>query len=205
MPITIRLERPEDFHNTEVLTREAFWDVYKPGCDEHLIVHKLRTSPAFVEELDFVACEDERIIGNIMYSRARVLGQSGEMHEVLCLGPVSVLPDYQRRGIGGRLIVESIARARDLGFNGIFLMGSPAYYPKFGFRRSEEFGILAADGKSYDHFMGLELAPGSLKGLSGCFVEDEVFHYDVKELEEFERLFPKKEKHITPTQLSIDN
>jgi predicted N-acetyltransferase YhbS len=199
MPITIRVERPEDYRDTEVLTREAFWDVYRPGCVEHLIVHKLRESPAFVSELDLVACEGKRIIGNIMYSRARVIGN--ETREVLCLGPVSVIPDHQRRGIGSSLIVKSIARASDLGFNGVFLMGSPAYYPKFGFRKTEEFGVFAADGKSHDYFMGLGLAPGRLKGLSGNFFEDEVFHVDAKELEEFERLFPKKEKHITPTQL----
>jgi predicted N-acetyltransferase YhbS len=201
MSIVIRLERQEDHRQTEFLTREAFWDIYKPGCDEHLIVHKLRKSPAFVGELALVACEGERIIGNIMYSKARVLGPSEETYEVLCLGPISVLPDHQRRGIGGRLIVESLARARDLDFNGVFLMGSPAYYPRFGFRKAEAFGVLAADGKSHDYFMGIELASGRLKGLAGRFFEDEVFHIDADELDEFEKLFPKKEKHITPTQL----
>jgi predicted N-acetyltransferase YhbS len=201
MPITIRPEKPEDYRETEVLTREAFWDVYKPGCDEHLVAHKLRKIPAFVEELDLVACEGERIVGNIMYTRARVLGPEGEVNEVLCLGPVSVLPDRQGKGIGGRLIRESLARATELGFNGVFLMGNPAYYSRFGFRKAEEFGVLASDGKSHDYFMGQELAPGRLKGVSGSFFEDEGFHVDAGELEEFEKLFPHKEKHVTPTQL----
>jgi predicted N-acetyltransferase YhbS len=183
------------------LTREAFWDVYKPGCDEHLVVHKLRETTAFVGELDLVACEGKRIVGNIMYSRARVLGSGGEIREVLCLGPISVLPEHQGRGIGGRLIEESLARAREIGFAGVFLMGNPAYYSRFGFKKAEEFGVLYSDGKSYDHFMGLELAPNRLKGLSGNFFEDGCFHVGAEELEDFERLFPKREKHITPTQL----
>ena len=199
--ITIRLEKPEEYRATEILTREAFWDVYRPGCDEHLFVHKLRNVPAFVCELDFVACDGERIVGNIMYSKARVIGSSGETHEVLCLGPVSVLPELQGRGIGGRLILESLERARDLGFRGVFLMGNPAYYSKFGFAGAENFGVRYSDGKSYDHFMGLELTPGSLNGLAGSFFEDEVFHIDARELDEFEKLFPAKTKHRTPTQI----
>ncbi len=202
MSITIRRERPEDYRHTEFLTREAFWDIYKPGCDEHLIVHRLRATPAFVPELDLVACEGERIVGNIMYSKARVLNPNGDVREVLCLGPVSVLPENQGRGIGSLLIRESIARARGLGFCGIFLMGNPAYYSRFGFRSASEFGVVASDGKSYEHLMGLDLSQKSLAGLSGPFFEDEVFHVGPDELEEFEKLFPRKEKHITPTQLS---
>jgi predicted N-acetyltransferase YhbS len=203
MSIEIRLERPEDYRETEILTREAFWDIYKPGCDEHLLAHKLRKTPAFVEELDLVACEKERIVGNIMYSRARVFGPNGEVREVLCLGPISILPECQGQGVGGRLIQESLERARKLGFSGVFLFGNPAYYSRFGFRKTAEFGVLTSDGKSHDSFMGLELAPGRLQNVSGNFFEAEVFHVDSKELEEFEKLFPKKEKHKTPTQLQL--
>ncbi len=201
MPITIRLERPEDYRETETLTREAFWNIYKPGCDEHLVAHKLRKTCAFIGELDLVACKGERIVGNIMYTRAKVIGPNGEARKVLCLGPVSVLPEHQGKGIGGSLIRKSIARARELGFSGVFLMGNPAYYSRFGFRNAGEFGVFASDGKSYDYFMGLELAPGRLNGISGNFFYDEAFNINGEELEEFEKLFPKREKHITPTQL----
>ncbi len=201
MPVTIRLEMPQDYRETEILTREAFWDLYKPGCNEHLLVHKLRECPAFVKELDLVACEGERIVGNIMYSRARVIGAAGETQEVLCLGPVSVLPERQHCGIGSLLITESLSRAKDLGFAGVFLMGDPGYYARFGFRNADIFGVLTPDGECHDYFMGFELAPGRLEGVSGSFFEDEVFHTGEKELEEFEKLFPEKIKHVTPTQL----
>jgi predicted N-acetyltransferase YhbS len=201
MSITIRRERPEDYRETEILTREAFWDIYKPGCDEHLVAHKLRKTAAFVAELDLVACDGGPIVGNIMYTKARVVESNGPVREVLCMGPVSVLPTLQSQGIGGRRIKESIALARAMGFCGIFLMGNPAYYSRFGFKNAQEFGVMASDGKSYDYFMGLELAPGRLKGLSGNFFYDEAFHVNAGELEEFEKLFPKKEKHKTSTQL----
>jgi len=194
VPVIIRLEKSEDFRETEILTREAFWNLYKPGCDEHLVVHKLRTSPAFVAELDFVAAEAEQIVGNIMYSKARVLGDSGVTREVLCLGPVSVLPGRQGLGIGGRLIRESLSRARDLGFAGVFLFGNPAYYNRFGFRNAKEFGVLDPEGQSHEYFKGIELAPERLRKTKGRLFYDEAFHVDPAEVEEFEKLFPRKEK-----------
>jgi len=200
-PLIIRPEQPADYRETEILTRDAFWDIYRPGCNEHLLVHKLRKSPAFVAELDLVACIEDLLVGNIMYSKARVQEEAGDRHEVLCLGPVTVHPKYQSQGIGGNLIRESLERARNLGFGGVFLMGNPAYYQRFGFVRTDAFGIFSSDGKSYDHFMGLELTPGCLKGVSGRFFEDEVFQIANEELEDFEKLFPAREKHVTPTQL----
>jgi predicted N-acetyltransferase YhbS len=199
--LIIRPEKPSDYRETEFLTRDAFWDVYRPGCNEHLLVHKLRDSPAFIAELDLVACNGDIIVGNIMYSKARVLPQEGIAHEVLCIGPVSVHPECQNQGVGSKLMRESLARARELGFCGVFLMGNPAYYARFGFIRTDAYGIFASDGKSYDHFMGLELRPGSLSGISGIFLEDEVFNIAAEELEEFEKQFPSREKHVTPTQL----
>jgi predicted N-acetyltransferase YhbS len=202
MPITIRREEPGDYRETEILTREAFWDLYKPGCNEHLLVHKLRSAPAFVSELDLVACDGEEIVGNIMYSRARVVAPGGKTGEVLCLGPISVLPERQRTGIGSLLIEESLTRAKELGYPGVFLMGNPTYYSRFGFKHAKAYGVLASDGQNHDYLMGLELAPGRLDGLSGIFLEDEVFHLDPGELVDFEKLFPRKEKHMPSTHLT---
>lgn len=201
MDYIIRLEEESDYRETENVTREAFWDVYKPGCDEHLLAHKLRKTAAFVKELDYVACHNGRIIGNIMFSKARVVDSHNAQFEVLCLGPVCVLPEYQGKGIGKLLIAETIHRARELGYPGIFLMGNPAYYSKFGFVDARAFNIQTATGGNFDYFMGLELSENSLKGITGRFFEDGVFVIDENELEEFEKQFPEKEKHTTDTQL----
>jgi predicted N-acetyltransferase YhbS len=201
MDYLIRLETKKDYRETENVTREAFWDVYKPGCNEHLILHKMRNVDAFVKELDFVACDKNKILGNIIYSRAKVINWENTAFEVLCLGPVCVLPEYQGKGIGSFLINQSMQRARQLQYKGIFLIGNPDYYSRFGFRNAMTLNVQTSAGGNFDYFMGLELNKDSMKGISGRFFEDRVFHVSNDELEIFEKQFPKKEKHVTDTQL----
>ncbi|WP_321417527.1 N-acetyltransferase [uncultured Methanomethylovorans sp.] len=201
MNISIRLEEENDFKNVEYMTREAFWDLYKPGCDEHLIVHKIRKVPAFVKELDFIAYEKDRIVGNIIYSRAKVVNEENKEFEVLCMGPFAVLPSDQKKGIGSLLLKHSIEKARQLGYKAIIIFGNPDYYQRFGFRNAEKYKIQTSWGENLDAFMALELYNGSLIGISGKFYEDEVFKTEKEELEDFERNFPYKEKHVTDTQL----
>ena len=199
--IQLRLETEKDYRKVENLTREAFWDVYKPGCDEHLVLHNLRKSPAFIPELNFVAMRNGEIVGSIVYSRAKVVDRARKEHEVLTFGPISVLPSCQRQGIGSRLIEHTKALAADLGCKAVVIFGNPAFYHRFGFRNAADFSIATAEGENFDAFMALELYEGALKGISGRFYEDPVFHVDPKELESFEKNFPPKEKHVTDTQL----
>ncbi len=201
MNYSIRLTTESDYRETEMITRESFWDVYKPGCDEHLILHKIRNVKAFVKELDLVVCEQNRIIGNLIYSIGRIINEKNDGFEVLCLGPVCVLPDYQNKGIGSLLINESIKMAQRLKYKGIILTGNPDYYGKFGFKKASIFNIQTSEGKDFDYLLALELYEGSLNGISGRFYEDSVFKVDNNELVEFEKQFPFKEKHITDTQL----
>lgn len=201
MNISIRLEEENDFNSVEYMTREAFWDVYKPGCDEHLVLHKIRKVPAFVKELDLIACDEDRIVGNIIYSKAKVVNNEKKEFEVLCMGPVGVLPSYQKQGIGSLLMKRSIEKARQLGYKAIIIFGNPDYYHRFGFRNAEEYYIQTSAGENFDAFMALELYDGSLKGVSGKFYEDEVFKIEKEELEDFEKKFPHKIKHVTDTQL----
>ena len=121
MDISIRLEQPGDYRAVEYLTREAFWNLYKPGCDEHLLVHKLSKIPAFVKELSFVAVDQDKIVGSIIYSKAKVINQNQKEFEVLCLGPIGVLPPYQGQGIGSLLMNHSIEKARQLGYKAVIL------------------------------------------------------------------------------------
>ncbi len=201
MEYIIRPETESDYRETENVTRESFWDVYQPGCNEHLLAHNLRKVGAFVKELDYVACHHNKIVGNIMYSKAKVVDDHNHQFEVLCLGPVSVLPEYQGQGIGKLLITETLKMARDLNYKGVFLMGNPAYYSKFGFRNAEAFNIQTAEGENFEYFMGLELSQNSLEGITGRFIDDPVFRINEDELEEFDKQFPQKEKHVTDTQL----
>lgn len=199
--IIIRLERPEDYREVENLTREAFWDLYHPGCSEHFVIHQLRQVPAFVKELDFVAGDGEKIVGSIFYSKAKVVNEQNQEFVVLCLGPVAVLPEYQKKGIGSKLIKQSLEKARSLGYRAVFLFGNPEYYHPFGFKNAKEFGIQTAQGENLEPFMALELSEGGLNGIHGKFFYDPVFEPKNEEVELFDKEFPHKEKHITDTQL----
>jgi predicted N-acetyltransferase YhbS len=200
MSISVRLEEEKDYKNVEYMTREAFWNLYRPGCVEHLIVHKIRKVPAFIKELSFVACDSDRIVGNIIYSKAKVINAENKEFEVLCMGPIGVLPSYQRQGIGSLLMNYSIERAKQLGHKAIIIFGDPKYYHRFGFMNAKEYEIQTSSGENFEEFMALELYDGGLVGLSGKFYEDEIFETEKEELEIFEREFPYKEKLVTDTQ-----
>ncbi len=155
MNVAIRLEETKDYKEVEHLTREAFWDIYRPGCSEHLIVYKMRKTPVFVSELSYIACDEECIIGSIIYSRAKVVNEENKEFEVLCMGPLSVLPSFQGKGIGSLLMNYSIEKARELGFKAIVIFGNPEYYHRFGFTNAEKYGITTSSGENCDPFMVL--------------------------------------------------
>ncbi len=201
MNISIRLEEEKDYRVVEYLTREAFWNVYRPGCVEHLLVHKIRKVRAFVKELIFVAFENDKLVGNIIYSKAKVIDSKNREFEVLCMGPIAVLPSYHGQGIGSLLINYSIEKARHLGYKAIILFGNHNYYQRFGFINALKYDIQTSSGENFDEFMALELYDGSLKDISGKFYDDAVFKINKDELEIFEKEFPYKEKRITETQL----
>ncbi len=201
MKISIRLENDNDFKNVENMTREAFWDLYKSGCEEHLIVHKIRTTNSFIKELDFVACDKEKIVGNIIYSKAKVINDNNEEFEVLCMGPLSVLPSYQSQGIGTLLMKHSIQAAKTLGYNAVVIFGNPNYYHRFGFENAKRYNIQTSQGDNFEAFMALELYEGSLEGISGRFYPDPVFEIDKNELTIFDKQFPYKEKYFSDTLL----
>ncbi len=193
----------KDFKITENLTREAFWNVYKPGCDEHLVLNKLRNSKSYISKLDLVAVFGNRIVGHIISTKAKIIDSQDIEHEVLCVGPVSVIPEFQKNGIGSKLITESIKVATESGFSGMILFGNPEYYHRFGFLNAENYSISTKDGQNFEPFMALELQRDGLKNVSGRFFEDECFSTNETELVEFEKQFPFKEKIVTETQLKF--
>ena len=201
MEVTIRNTAKSEYPITESLTRDSFWDLYKPGCDEHLVLHKIRNSKCFIKELDLIAIFKNEIIGHIICTKAKIKDTYNDGHEVLCLGPISVLPAFQKNGIGSKLMIQSINIAKELGFSGIILFGNPDYYYRFGFTNAIKFAITTRDGQNFEPFMALELKDNGLRDIKGRFFEDQAFEINSKDLIEFEKQFPFREKHETATQL----
>lgn len=198
MKIAIRPARPADHHACEALVRDAFWDLYRPGCVEHLILRQARTSSELV--FDLVGAADQELLGCLLATRARVVGASDS--DVLYLGPLAVRGDRQRRGVGSQLVSSCLSQAADLGFVAAFLYGDPSYYERFGFANAAQWGVTTRDGLNFDAFMGIELQPGGLAGITGRLVESDVFDVDPQALIEFDAGFPPRETHVLPGQFT---
>jgi len=191
-----------DFPFTETMTRDAFWNLYRPGSVEHLILHTLRNSTSYCRELDLIALVENEIVGHIISTKAKVIDELNNEHEILCVGPLSVLQAYQKKGIGSALMNHSILLAKQLGFSGMILFGNPDYYHRFGFKNAQEYGITTKEGQNFEPFMALELKPDGLTHVTGRFMEDNAFEVQPEDVEAFDKNFPYKEKKVTDTQLS---
>ena len=192
MSILLRRERPSDHRAAESLTREAFFNLYVPGCAEHYLLHFLRDAPAFVPELAWVAESDGQLLGSIVYSRSHILRDNGQHTATLTFGPVAVLPSWQGQGIGSQLIRHTLALAREQGEGGVIILGDPAYYSRFGFVPAEHFDIRTGDEHYADALQALELKKGHLA--PGRFVEAPVFDMEEQQIAIFDQGFPPKEK-----------
>ncbi|MDD2621356.1 MAG: N-acetyltransferase [Syntrophomonadaceae bacterium] len=194
MSLVIRNECEKDHRQVEELTREAFWNLYVPGCDEHYLAHAMRSHPDFLPELDFVAVLDEKIVGNIMYAKSRLLSNQGLSLDTITFGPVSVLPELQKKGIGFALIQHSIKKALSENYKVIIIQGHPHNYCKHGFVGSKSLGVSDAEGKYPYSLLVLELEKGCLKNHTWKYISGDVYNLDEKEILKFDGLFPPKEK-----------
>ena len=206
MSITFRRETEADHYAVEDLTREAFWNVYRPGCTEHYVLHKYRSSPDFIPGLDIVMDIDGRLIGHIMYVRSEIATGSGAL-PIVTFGPVSVAPEFKRRGYGKKLVDYSLSAAEKFA-GAVAITGNIAFYGKCGFVYGSSKGIRYAfaepDDSVVPYFLVKELRPGFLDGVSGTFSDPEGYFAadnDPAGFESFDALFPKKEKLKLPGQL----
>ena len=199
MQTVIRLEQQKDHRVVEELTRDAFWNTYVPGADEHLLINKMRDAKEFIRKLDFVALYNDKIVGNIVYAEAKIIDNKNE-YTVLTFGPVSVLPEYQNKGIGSELINHTIKLSKEMGYKAILIYGDPEYYKRFGFIVSKEFNITNKEGKFPAALQALELYQNALNGIKGIFNEGKAYEIDAKEAEEFDKGFAYKEKLRTKSQ-----
>ena len=205
--VIIRRERPEDYRGVEELVRESFWNVYRPGCLEHYVLHRLRDDPAFVPELDFVMEQSGRVIGQNMFMRAVIRADDGREIPIMTMGPICIAPELKRQGYGKRLLDYSLEQAAALGCGALCFEGNIGFYGKSGFRFAREFGIRYHDlpeDADDSFFLCKELIAGYLDGVSGEYGPPEGYYCAEREPEAFETydaLFPPKEKLRLPGQL----
>ena len=201
-PLTLRMEKPGEEVDTEAMVREAFWNLFQPGADEHFLLHNLRKDPAYLPELSLVCEKMGKIVGQVACSRAHIVGKDKKAHDVILLGPISVSPACQGEGIGASLLEAAIAKARErpIHATAIVLLGYPMYYSKFGFVNSHPFRISLADGTFPLALQVLELLKDSLKGIEGRLAMPGVFDVDQKALHQFDQKFPEKLKCLTKSQ-----
>ena len=201
---TIRLERPGERRRVENLVREAFWNVYRPGCLEHYVMHCLRDDKDFIPELNFVMECDGQLIGQAMCMRATIMQDDGTALPIMTLGPIGILPDYKRQGYGKALLDYTLERAAEMGFGAICFEGNIEFYGKSGFKTASQFGIRyhgLPEGEDASFFLCKELKPGYLHNVTGEYSTPQGYFVDEAAAQEFDQQFPFKEKLILPGQL----
>lgn len=200
----IRSEEEKDFAATENLVRESFWNVYRPGCSEHFLLHILRTHPDFVKELDFVMEAGHQLIGQNVFVKAAIEADDGRRIPILTMGPICIAPEYKRRGYGKKLLNYSLEKAAALGYGAVAFEGNIDFYGQSGFTFAREFGLRyhgLPEGADDSFFLCRELIPGYLNGITGVYHTPEVYYVDDADVEAFDKAFPPKQKLKLPGQL----
>ena len=201
---TIRLEKAEDYREVENLVRESFWNVYRPGCSEHFVIHVLRDDPAFVKELDFVMEKGGELIGQNMFMRTIINADDGRVIPVLTMGPIGITPELKRKGYGKRLLDYSLEKAAAMGFGAVLFEGNIGFYGHSGFTYARSFGIRYHDlpeGADDSFFLCKELSPGYFDGITGVYQTPRGYYVDDADVEKFDKAFPHKEKLRLPGQI----
>lgn len=200
----IRLEKKEEHREVEKLVRESFWNVYRPGCSEHYVLHMLRDDPDFIKELDFVMEQDGRLIGQNMFMKAVVDADDGRKIPILTMGPICITPELKRKGYGKKLLDYSLQKAGEMGFGAVMFEGNIDFYGKSGFDYAEKFGIRyhgLPEGADASFFLCKELVPGYLDGITGVYHTPQGYYVEDSDVYEFDKSFPFKEKLKLPGQL----
>ena len=200
----IKKKKKEDCVAVENLVRESFWNVYRPGCSEHYVIHTLRDDTAFVKELDFVMEQDGRIIGQNMFMKTIIEADDGRTVPVLTMGPICIANDLKRQGYGKVLLDFSLEKAAALGFGAVLFEGNIGFYGKSGFDYASKFNIRYHDlpeGADSSFFLCKELKKGYLDGISGVYQTPLGYYADDADVEKFDKQFPYKEKLKLPGQI----
>lgn len=204
----IRKEKDSEQHEVENLVREAFWNVYRPGCLEHYVLHCLRHDEAFIPELNLVMTIEkdgkELLIGQAMCMKAEIMLDNGTPLPIMTLGPIGIHPNYKRQGYGKALLDYTLQRAAEKGFGAVCFEGNIDFYGKSGFTFASEYGVRyhgLPEGEDASFFLCKELKAGFLAGVSGEYSTPQGYFVNEEECEEFDKLFPPKQKLRLPGQL----
>ena len=201
---TIRLEEEKDYREVENLIRESFWNVYRPGCSEHYVIHVLRDDPAFIDKLDFVMEQDGTLIGQNMFMETVIEADDGRTIPVLTMGPICITPKLKRKGYGKIILDYSLEKATELGYGAVLFEGNIDFYGKSGFDYASKFEIryhdLPEDADS-SFFLCKELIPGYLDDVTGVYQTPQGYYVKDENVDEFDKDFPPKEKLKLPGQL----
>ena len=202
--VIIRSEKKAEYRKVENLVRESFWNVYKPGCSEHYVLHVLRDDLAFVKELDFVMERDGRLIGQNVFMRTVINSDDGSDIPVLTMGPICIAPELKRRGYGKMLLDYSLEKAAEMGFGAVLFEGNIDFYGKSGFDYARRFGIRYHDlpeDADDSFFLCKELKPGYLDEVTGVYQTPQGYYVDDADVDEFDKEFPPKQKLKLPGQI----
>ena len=183
------------------MIREAFWNVYRPGCLEHYVMHVFRTADAVVKELNFVMERNGRLIGQNVFVRAAIRADDGREIPVLAMGPICIRQELKRQGYGEYLLNETLDKAAALGYGAVCLEGNYEFYRHGGFVHARDLGLRYEGVEEADFFLCRELIPGYLRGVTGVYSAPACYLVDEGEAEVFDRDFQPREKLRLPGQL----
>lgn len=214
---SIRVEEERDYLAVESLVRESFWNVYRPGCTEHYVLHHLRSNPDFIPELAFVMEVDGKIIGQNVFVKAQITKSNGIAFPILTMGPICIANNYKRKGYGKILLDYTLEKAKALGYGAVCFEGNIDFYGKSGFDYASKFGVNYAgftneketrqtaesraenevsldqtyhglpEGMAADFFLCKELKPGYLDGITGVYATPAAYFVAEENPEDFEK------------------
>ncbi|WLR47194.1 N-acetyltransferase [Halobacillus litoralis] len=204
MQTNIRKENPQDYRRVEEMAREAFWNLYFPGCHEHFIIHKMREHEDFIKDLSFVIEVDGEVVGAIFYTHSKIVSKNQKEYRTISFGPVFISPEFHRKGLGRKLITHSIQAAKEKGYRAILTLGFPYHYEPYGFVGGKQYNISMPDGKFYKGLLVLPLYEGALEDISGYVVFSDALEVDDEEVTAFDQSFPPKEKKVQESQREFE-
>lgn len=204
MDINIRNEMLSDFQRSEEVARNAFWNLYKEGAEEHFVLKNMRNHIDFIPELSFVIEVNGKIEGGIFYTHSHILSPIGEKIPTITFGPVFISPEHHRKSLGRKMITHSLEKAKQMDYLGVLTLGYTYHYKPYGFLGGKKYGISMEDGNYYTGLLALPLKDNAFEGASGMAVFSDVFAVNPEKLEEYDKQFPHKEKKVEESQKEFE-